>query len=148
MKIDSVDIQILKHLNDGRKSFQKISKELGVAENTVRARVKKMIDSGLLHISGFIDPENMPDCQIYIICVKLKTMNGIQKGEELSKLKGVIFSCVVTGRYDIIMLVSLNKGYGLAEFFTNELDPVEDVAYAETFVAYKCYNVKIPYTLE
>lgn len=147
MKIDQTDIKIIKHLRDGRRSFQMISKALGLAENTVRNRVKKMVEGGLLNISGYIDPEKIPDCQIYIVCVKLKTMNGIQKGDELSKLKGVIFSCVVTGRYDIILLVSLNKEYGLAEFFTNELDPVEGVAYAETFVAYKCYNVRIPYIL-
>ena len=44
MKMDETNIAILKHLRQGRKSFKKIAEQLSLSENTVRARVNKLID--------------------------------------------------------------------------------------------------------
>ena len=52
MKIDRTSIDIIRHLKDGRKSFAQIARELDVAENTVRSRVNRLIDEGVLDISG------------------------------------------------------------------------------------------------
>jgi Lrp/AsnC family transcriptional regulator for asnA, asnC and gidA len=82
-----------------------------------------------------------------VIGVKLKTMNMVKKGEEFSKLKGVVSASVVTGRYDLILVVLLNAGFGLLEFYTEEVAKIEDVQSVETFVVYKGYNLKVPYIL-
>ena len=37
IKIDDTDIDIIRHLQDGRKSFKRIAEELSLAENTVRS---------------------------------------------------------------------------------------------------------------
>lgn len=55
---------------------------------------------------------------------------------------------VVTGRYDLILTVLLRDDFGLLEFYTQEVDRVEDVATAETFVVYKGYNLEVPYILQ
>ena len=54
---------------------------------------------------------------------------------------------VVTGRYDLILLVFLKEGFGLLEFYTEEVAKVKDVQSVETFVVYKAYNLKVPYIL-
>ncbi|MEE4600078.1 MAG: AsnC family protein, partial [Desulfobacteraceae bacterium] len=41
MKIDNLNLLIIKHLRNGRKSYRKIAEELSLSENTVRARVHK-----------------------------------------------------------------------------------------------------------
>ena len=41
MKIDETNLAIIKHLREGRKSFQKIAEDLSITENTVRARVNR-----------------------------------------------------------------------------------------------------------
>ena len=48
MNIDKVNLAIIKHLRSGRKSYKKIAEQLSVSENTVRARVQKLIDHGIL----------------------------------------------------------------------------------------------------
>jgi len=79
--------------------------------------------------------------------VKLQSMDLIKKGEEFSKLRGVVSVSVVTGRFDLILLVLLKEGFGLLEFYTDEVAKVKGVQSVETFVVYKSYNLKVPYIL-
>ena len=147
MKIDGIHLDIIKYLMDGRKSFKKIARELSITENTVRARVNKLIEEGVLKISGLVDPEAVPGHSTLMIGVKLNTMNLVKKGEEFSKLRGVISVSVVTGRYDLILVVIINEEFGLLKFFTEEVARLKDVQSVETFVVYKGYNVRVPYIL-
>jgi Lrp/AsnC family transcriptional regulator for asnA, asnC and gidA len=148
MHIDKINLSIIKHLRSGRKSFKKIAEQLSLSENTVRARVHKLIDSGVLEITGLVDPEAVSGHQVVIVGVKLKTMDLVKKGEEFSKLKGVISVSVVTGRFDLILTVLLKTGFGLLEFYTQEVSKLKDVQSVETFVVYKSYNLKIPYVID
>jgi Lrp/AsnC family transcriptional regulator for asnA, asnC and gidA len=147
MKIDEINIAIIKQLRQGRKSYKKIADELSISENTVRARVNKLIEKGVLEISTRVDPEAIPGHRVVIVGVKLKTMHLVKKGEEFSKLKGVVSVNVVTGRYDLLLEVLLNESFGLLEFYTEEVARIDDVQSVETFVVYKGYNLKVPYIL-
>jgi Lrp/AsnC family transcriptional regulator for asnA, asnC and gidA len=144
-KIDNLNLAIIKELRQGRKSFKRIADRLEVTENTVRSRVNKMMDTGLLDINGQVDIEQIPHHQLVIIGVKLKTTDMFKKGEEFSRVKGVVSVSVVTGRYDLILLVIFNEEYGLQEFYAQEVSRIEDVQSLETFVVYKGYNLKVPY---
>lgn len=148
MDIDKVNLAIIKHLRRGRKSYKKIAEELNISENTVRARVHKLIESGVLEITGLVDPEAISGHRIVMVGVKLKTMDLVKKGKEFSKLKGVISVSVVTGRFDLLLIVSLKTGFGLLEFYTEEVSKLKDVQSVETFVVYKSYNLKIPYVFD
>lgn len=147
MKIDGTNLAIIKHLREGRKSFKKIAEDLSITENTVRARVNRLIEEGVLDITGLVDPEAIPNHQLVKVGIKLKTMDLVVKGEEFSKLKGVVSVCVVTGRYDLILTVLLNESHDLLQFYTQEVSKIRDVQSAETFVIYKTFNMKIPYVL-
>jgi Lrp/AsnC family transcriptional regulator for asnA, asnC and gidA len=147
MKFDKTNLAIIRHLKDGRKSFNKIAEELDITENTVRSRVHKLIDEGILDITGLIDPEKMPEHRAIIVGVKLDTMDLVGKGEEFSRLKGVASVSVVTGRFDLMLVAVLKKGFGLLEFYTEEVARIQEVRSVETFVVYKNYNLKVPYLL-
>jgi Lrp/AsnC family transcriptional regulator for asnA, asnC and gidA len=53
----------------------------------------------------------------------------------------------VTGRFDLILVVLLKEGYGMLEFYTEEVARIKDVQSVETFVVYKSYGLKLPYIL-
>ena len=145
MKIDNTNIDIIRELRQGKKSFKVIADKLSITENTVRSRVNKLQEEGVLEICGLVDPATLPGHRVVIIGVKLSEMNLVEKGEEISKLKGVISVNVVTGRYDILVLVLFKKGFGLLEFYTEEISQIKGVSSVETFVVYKSYNLKVPY---
>ena len=146
-KIDSTDLAIIKHLQNGRKSFSQIAKALAITENTVRARVNRLSDDGVLEIRGLVDPEAIPGHSVVMVGVKLNSMNLIRKGEEFSALRGVLSVSVVTGRFDLILMVLLNEEFGIFDFYNDEVSRIKDVQSVETFVVYKGYNLKVPYVL-
>lgn len=146
MQIDATNLTIINHLKDGRASFKKIAEELSLAEGTVRSRVKKLTDEGVLSISGLVNPEALPDQQIVMVGVRVKGMDLVTKGEEFSRLRSVISVCVVTGQFDLIVTAMLSKDFGLLEFFTQEVATIDNVRSVETFVVYKSFNLKVPLT--
>lgn len=145
MKIDDTNIDIIRELKKGKKSFKKIADKLAITENTVRSRVNRLQDKGVLEICGLVDPATLPGHKVVIIGIKLSEMNLVEKGEEISKLKGVISTNVVTGRFDLLVQVLLKEGFGLLEFYTEEISKIKGIRSVETFVVYKSYNLKVPY---
>ena len=137
MNIDKISLAIIKHLRNGRKSYQKIARELSVSENTVRTRVQKLVDEGVMEISGLVNPETVNGHRTIIVGVKLQSMDLVSKSVS-----------VVTGRFDLILIVLLKPGFGLLEFYTEEVSRIKDVQSVETFVVYKSYNLKVPYVLD
>ena len=133
MNIDKNNLAIIKHLRNGRKSYKKIAENLNLSENTVRT---------------LVNPESIDGHRAVLVGVKLQSMDLVNKGEEFSNLRGVVSVSVVTGRFDLILIVLLKSGFGLLEFYTEEVSKIKDVQSVETFVVYKSYNLKVPYVLE
>lgn len=147
MNQDEINLEIIKHLRQGRKAFKKIAEKLSLSENTVRSRVNKLTQEGILEVAGLVDPEAIPGHRLVIVGVKLNTMDLVKKGEEFSRLKGVVSVNVVTGRFDLILIVLLKESFGLLEFYNDEVAKLKEVQSVETFVVYKGYNMKVPYIL-
>jgi Lrp/AsnC family transcriptional regulator, regulator for asnA, asnC and gidA len=147
MKVDATNIEIIRHLRSGRKSYKVIAQELSITENTVRSRVNKMIEEGLLDISGNVTVDALEGHHLLYLGVKLNSMNLQEKAREFSQLKGVISAGIVTGRYDLILQVLLNNNYNLLKFITSQIPKIQDVQTVESFVVYEGYNLKVPYIL-
>ena len=149
MKLDDTNIAIIKELRNGRKAFSSIADKIGITENTVRSRVNKLIEDGVLQISGLVDPQYIPEMQVVVMGVKLSTLDLEEKAKEMLRLKGVISVMVVTGRYDLIvqLATSTQDDQSLLNFFKNELSKVKGVSDVETFVVYQSHNYMIPYML-
>ncbi|MDD3366193.1 MAG: Lrp/AsnC family transcriptional regulator [Sphaerochaetaceae bacterium] len=148
-KIDETNRAIIRHLADGRKPYSAIAEELSITENTVRARVNKLMEEGVLQITGLVNPEFFPGLQIVLMGVKLKTLDLGRKAQEFSRLRGVVSAVVVTGRYDLILQVILSEDEGLSllSFFKKELAKVPEILEVETFVVYQSYNYSVPFIL-
>lgn len=141
--MDTTDVTIINELKDGRLSFKKIAQTLGLAEGTVRSRVKRLRKDGQLNISALVDPEALPDHSVVMIGIRVKDMDLVKKGQEFSELRGVISVAVVTGRFDLLLTVMLTKDFGILEFYTEEASKIHNVQSVETFVVYKSFNMKV-----
>ncbi|MDT3390566.1 MAG: Lrp/AsnC family transcriptional regulator [bacterium] len=149
MKLDETNKAIIKELSNGRKAFSTIAEKIGITENTVRSRVNKLVEDGVLQISGLVNPQYIPEMQVVVMGVKLSTLDLEDKAKEMLRLKGVISVMVVTGRYDLIVQVVTSSAddQSLLNFFKNELSKVKGISDVETFVVYQSHNYMIPYTL-
>ncbi len=148
IKLDEVNKKIIAHLRQGRKSFKEIANDLSIAENTVKSRIRKLEEAGIIDITTVLNPEALDGHQIVMIGLQVTDLNYIKTGERISKLKRVINVNVVTGRYDFIITVHLDTDFDLLKFLSQELAKVKGITVSETFVVYKSFNLKIPYLLE
>jgi Lrp/AsnC family transcriptional regulator for asnA, asnC and gidA len=149
MKLDDTNKAIIKELGNGRKAFSTIAEKIGITENTVRSRVNKLVDDGVLQISGLVNPQYIPEMQVVVMGIKLSTLDLEDKAREMLRLKGVISVMVVTGRYDLIVQIVTSSGddQSLLNFFKNELSKIKGISDVETFVVYQSHNYMIPYIL-
>ena len=148
-KIDDTNKAIIRLLRDGRKPYSVIADELGITENTVRSRANKLLEDGVLRITGMVDPENVPGLHMIYMGVKLSTMELQKKAVEFMKLRGVVSVSIVTGRYDLIveLVLSEDEDLSLLQFFSQELTKLTEVLEVETYVVYKSHELLVPYIL-
>lgn len=148
-KIDETNKAIIRELLDGRKAYSAIAEELGITENTVRARVNKLMDEGILNISGLVNLSEVHSLQVAFMGIRCKTMDLERVAQELTSLKGVISCAVVTGRYDLILQLEISDedGLSLLDFFKYELQKVRDISEVETFIVYSSHNLNVPFLL-
>ncbi|MCB2227984.1 MAG: Lrp/AsnC family transcriptional regulator [Desulfarculaceae bacterium] len=145
--MDQINLEIVRHLRDGRKSLGVVAKALGITVNTVRARLAKLTGQGVLAVKGVVNPEKIDGHMLVIIGVKLGTPKLVDGAERFQELKGVVSVAVVTGRFDLLATVLLTDKFGLTEFYAQEVAKVDQVLSTETFVVYKNLNWHVPYVL-
>jgi hypothetical protein len=88
MQLDHTNRSSSRQLRTGRKSLKAIADKLNLSENTVRSRVQRMSEEGLLEISSLINPDSLDGHRAILIGIKLKTTDLVAKGAEFSRLKG------------------------------------------------------------
>jgi Lrp/AsnC family transcriptional regulator for asnA, asnC and gidA len=101
-KLDRVDCALIRLLQkDGRMPNNAIAQELGISEFTVRRRLKRLLDSGIIKIVAVANPMNLG----FEIAGNLKIRIDLKKAddvlEKLKKLDALIWVALTTGGTDI-----------------------------------------------
>jgi Lrp/AsnC family transcriptional regulator for asnA, asnC and gidA len=146
MIADETDREIIRILNqDGRITNNDIATRLNVSEGTVRNRIKKLSDAGLLKVAGLINPDDSPDKQLMLLGVNITSSKDLtKKAAELAKLPNVESAYITAGRYDIMVEVWIDAKGGLIEFLSKTLAKVEGIASTESFLVMKSFNKWLP----
>jgi len=144
--MDEIDKKIVEMLNaDGRINSIEMARNLEISEGTVRNRIKKMTDANILKVTGLINPDLMPDKQLFLLGVKVAASKDLTKiAEMISTLKGVLSVYITTGRYDLMVEVWLPVKHGLIEFISGPMAAIDGVVATESFLAMKCLKKWIP----
>ena len=82
-----------------------------------------------------------------LVCLNFNTRDLQKRAEEISKLDGVISVAIVTGRFDLVVLVLLNEKNSLYNFNIKQMSKIEGITFSETFVMYRNINWEVPYVL-
>jgi Lrp/AsnC family transcriptional regulator for asnA, asnC and gidA len=118
-----------------------IAEQTGVSEGTVRARLKKLKDAGILQVRALINPDVLANKQLVLIgltVVEARLLDA--KAQEVAALPGVLSVAVSSGRYDLIAEVLTDSNKGLVTFLTGPLASVEGIRSSESFITLKSYN--------
>lgn len=141
-ELDEIDRGILEALRaDGRTNNSVIAARLGIAEGTVRQRMKKLTDAGVIRISALVNPEIISEHQLCMVGLKLSESKRLESSaQEISALPEVRSVAIVTGRYDLLCEVLVDSNHGLIRFLSESLPKVAGIESSETFLLLKTYD--------
>ncbi len=141
MQPDSLDWKIIGILSKKHITNSMLAKRLGVSEGTIRQRLKKLQEKGILQIRALRDPNILENQQLAMVAATLNEARLLdQKAQEISQLKNVLSVSIVSGRYDFLIEVLVESNKGLVNFLTEQLSLVEGISKTETFVVLKSFQ--------
>ena len=138
--LDELDRRLVGLLtNDGRMSVGDVANCLGVSAPTVRSRIKSLEQTGLLKISGLIDPAKHQDLTTALVGLNIISQGKLPEVlEKLENLENITWAAVVTGRYDILAeVVFKGEMDELYRITSIDIPKVGNVVKSETFVVMK-----------
>jgi len=141
MKPDEIDWKIIHILRQSHENNNAIARELDISEGTVRQRIKKLKDAGILKVRASINPDELDNKQLATIAVNVAKASELEaKAREISRLPNVLDVSLTTGRYDLFAEILINSNKGLVHFLTEELSQVEGITSTESFLMLKSFN--------
>ncbi len=138
LTMDELDLRISQTLGtDGRMSNSEIARRLNVSEGTVRQRLKKLTESGQLRIQAMVNSEQVPNRYLAIIGLQIEGRQLEKCAEQIDKFPEVQRTLIVTGRYDLMVSLLLDRHTAMVEFVTHKLSTVPGILLSETSVCLK-----------
>jgi Lrp/AsnC family transcriptional regulator for asnA, asnC and gidA len=142
VQLDELDRGIIEALRkDGRVSNSAIAVQLGVAEGTIRQRMKKLLDSGALRVTGLVNPQILTGHQLCVIGLNIDESRHLEeRARAVGELPEVRSVAIVTGRYDLLVEVLVSSNQGLIHFLSESLAEIPGITSSETFLLLKTYD--------
>lgn len=118
---------------NSRASYAELSRQTQIPESTIRRRMERLQELGVIEFSMVADPSKLG--------YQLRAMIGIKLNvRELERIAGLIaameevsFATFVTGSFDVIIEVVVEHQEGLVQLLQN-LAAIEGIRSTETFV--------------
>lgn len=141
MQPDETDWKIIDILRKGYVPNNTIARKLNISEGTVRVRLKKLKDSGIMEIRALINPDALENQQLALVAMSVAESRLLEsKAKEVSALENVLSVSIVSGRYDLIAEVLVDSNRGLVQFLTGQLSKVKGIVHSESFLMLKNYH--------
>lgn len=141
MQPDEIDWKIINALRKTHQNNNAIARQLGISEGTVRQRLKRLKDAGIVKIRALINPEVLANQQLATIAINVSESSLLEsKAKEIADLPNVLDVSITSGRYDLFVQILIDSNHGLVLFLTEELSAVQNITSTESFLMLKSYN--------
>ncbi len=139
---DKTDRAIIAHLQyDGRTPFTEIAAALGISEGTVRRRVKRLRESGLLQIVGIAEPQFLGWNTAAMIGITAQAGQVDAVANTIARFSEVSYLFMASGAFDLFAEVFCRDMEHFVEFLNQKLQQVPGVQRTETFTILKMYKL-------
>ncbi|MFS4415637.1 Lrp/AsnC family transcriptional regulator [Maribacter sp. 2307ULW6-5] len=126
---------------DGRISFTDVAAKLGLSVSTVRNRYNKLVEEGVLHILGWIDPTKTGFNAYNRVTIEISPSHLIERvAKELIKIKEVSFLALTSGPADIEINLICKDNRHLLEVMQKRIFTIEGVKNTHSTVYYNVYK--------
>lgn len=119
---------------NARMSYAELSRETGIPESTVRRRMDRLQQRGVIEFAMLADPSRLGYDLRAMIGLKVELRQLEEIAGTLRGMPEVTFAAFLTGNFDITIQVVVRSQEALVEFLTQRLAPIGGVRSSETFV--------------
>jgi Lrp/AsnC family transcriptional regulator for asnA, asnC and gidA len=119
---------------NARISYAELSRATGIPESTVRRRMDRLQQRGVIEFAMLADPARLGYDLRAMIGLKVELRRLEEIAQVLRGMNEVTFAAFLTGNFDIMIQVVVRSQEALVEFLTDRLAPIGGVRSSETFV--------------
>jgi Lrp/AsnC family transcriptional regulator, leucine-responsive regulatory protein len=125
---DETDRRIVEYLRqNGRATNQQIAETLGLIASTVSTRIRRMEDAGMLRVVAVSDFAVHGYHVLIHLAVEVSGRPSLEVAEELATFNEVFAVHLMTGRFEISLLVTLRDMDELTPLISEKLSQVRGV---------------------
>ena len=145
-QLDDLDRQLIEVLaRDARVSNRKIAVDLGVTEGTVRGRIKRLQQDGLISFTAITSFGLADSARMAFIGVQAEVSDVREVARQIADLTQVNAVMLTMGRFNILATCLFNSLDHLHEVASDKILAIPGVHHVETSIAVKTlkYNARV-----
>jgi DNA-binding Lrp family transcriptional regulator len=134
-ELDELDHAIIGALaNDGRQSNREIGRKLGVSDGTIRARLRRMEEAGMLRITAQVDPYRVGTVGAWaFLGVETEGADTKATAEKLAAIPEISLVAITAGRHDLFVHAATSTRARLVDLIVHELRELPGIRSTETW---------------
>lgn len=128
-ELDDIDRKIIARLaNDARVSNRKIALELGLAEGTIRSRIKRLLETKAMRVTAVTNMNQRQSPVLALLWIEVDRADHIAAvAEQLKAIREITFVATLCGRADILAMTFVADAADLARFLRERVDPIPHI---------------------
>lgn len=136
--LDVMDLKLMRELrNDARQTHNELAARLGTSPTTVRRRLQRLLDDGIIRIVAVADPLALGYTLLASVGINVHPKKVDAVADQLAAFPEVHHVLINTGRYDIIVSADFRQPEELSNFVRGELGNIEGLVSHETMMCLK-----------
>ncbi|MEV7679026.1 Lrp/AsnC family transcriptional regulator [Streptomyces sp. NPDC088341] len=137
--LDAIDHDILRILQtDGRASIRSVAERVHVSRANAYARINRLIDDGVIRgFSARVDHERAGQGASAYITLKIVQNSWRTVREQLEELPGAAHIALVSGDFDVLLLVHAPDNRSLRELVLTRLQSIPEVLSTRTLLVFE-----------
>ena len=146
VQVDELDRQLIDLLaRDARVSNRKVASELGVTEGTVRGRIKRLQQDGLIAFTAITSFGLAQKSRLAFISVQADVDRVREVAQDISALPMINAVMVTLGQFNILAMCLFDELDQLVETASDRILDIRGVHHVETSIAVKTikYNARM-----
>lgn len=145
-RLDPTDEAIIAQLQeDGRRPSRTIARALGISEPTLRWRLRRLLESGVLRIAAIADPFRL-GYQVQAAILLRVAPGALQRVvDELAAWPEVMYVSSCTGRVDVYVQVVCRDQQDLWQLLAIRLPAVGGIVETETLIELRVHKLAYVY---
>ena len=145
--MDEIDRRILRILQeDGRVPFTEIAARTGLADSTVRARYRALVEDGLVRNVGIVDPYALGFQAPAIIAISVEPGLIDAVARQIVQVPEVSYLVTTLGSYDLIVEVFCRNVTHLSNVLKEKIREIDGVRATETLMISQSYKLSYRWT--